>query len=72
MAYLIMTKPGCGYCTRAKQLLKSRNEHYTVSDHDTEEKIERFKNAGYRSFPQVFHDGVLVGGYDALVEYLDT
>ncbi|MBB4274669.1 hypothetical protein GGE12_002445 [Rhizobium mongolense] len=32
---------------------------------------QRFKDAGYRPFPMDFHDGVLVGGYDALVDYLE-
>ena len=72
MGYMLMTKPGCNYCVRAKQLLKSYNQSFTVSDHDTPEKIQRFKDAGYTSFPQVFHDGVRVGGYDALVDYLDV
>ena len=72
MAYLLMTKPGCSYCTRAKALLKSNNESFTVNEHDTPEKIQRFKDAGYTTFPQIFHDGVLVGGYTDLVEYLDT
>lgn len=71
MGYVIMTKPGCNYCTRAKALLKARGEHFSVVDHDTEEKIEKFKSNGYRTFPQIFHDGFLIGGYDALEEYLD-
>lgn len=72
MAYLIMTKPGCNYCVRAKALLKSNNESFTVTDYDTPEKIQRFKDAGYKTFPQIFHDGVLVGGYTDLVDYLDA
>ncbi|SOC90096.1 Glutaredoxin [Rhizobium sp. AN5] len=71
MAYHIMTRPGCNYCVRAKALLKSNKEHFTVTDHDTPEKVQRFKDAGYTTFPQVFHDGVLIGGYDQLVEYLE-
>jgi glutaredoxin len=71
MSYLIMTKPGCNYCTRAKALLKSQNIPFSVVDHDTPEKIERFKANGYTSFPQIFHDGVLVGGHDDLVDYLE-
>ncbi len=72
MAYLVMTKPGCAYCVRAKALLKSNNESFSESVYDTPERIEQFKEAGYRSFPMIFHDGVLIGGYDALVEYLET
>jgi len=71
MGYSMMTKPGCSYCTRAKALLKSHNETVAISDYDTPEKIQRFKDAGYTTFPRIFHDGVLVGGYDDLVEYLE-
>lgn len=71
MAWMIMTKPGCNYCTKAKALLKSQNIPFTVSDHDTPEKIARFKENGYATFPQVFHDGVRIGGYDDLVDYLE-
>lgn len=71
MGWMIMTKPGCKYCTLAKKELGDRKIHFTVSDHDTPEKVQQFKDAGYKTFPQIFHDGVLVGGYDALVEYLE-
>lgn len=71
MGYAIMTKPGCTYCTRAKALLKSNNEHFSESIYDTPEKVERFKAAGYKTFPQVFHDGVLIGGFTELEEYLE-
>ncbi|MGV1754773.1 glutaredoxin domain-containing protein [Agrobacterium sp. CG674] len=71
MAYLIMTKPGCNYCTRAKALLKSNQLTFSESHYDTPEKQEKFKAAGWTSYPQIFHEGVLVGGYDDLVEYLD-
>lgn len=71
MSYMMMTKPGCSYCTKAKVLLKSLNHQVFVADHDTPEKIQRFKDAGYKTFPQIFHDGILVGGYDDLVDYLE-
>lgn len=72
MAYMIMTKPGCTYCVRAKALLKSNNLSFSESNYDTPEKQAAFKAAGYPSYPQVFHDGVRVGGYTDLVEYLDV
>jgi glutaredoxin len=72
MSWLVLTKPGCNYCTRAKALLKSNNISFAVKDYDTDEKVQRFKDAGYKTFPQIFHDGVLVGGHDELVDYLDV
>lgn len=71
MSWLVMTKPGCNYCTRAKALLKSNNISFSVANHDTPEKQKVFKEAGYTTYPQIFHDGVRIGGYDDLVDYLD-
>lgn len=72
MSYHILTKDGCPYCTHTKALLDRHGIAYTVDHHDTEEKIEAFKAAGHRTFPRVFHEGVLVGGYDDLQEYLEV
>lgn len=63
---LIRSEPPCGYCTRAKALLDRKGVPYTVEDHETPEKVEAFKAAGYRSFPMVFIDGALIGGFDQL------
>ncbi|MBD9511536.1 glutaredoxin 3 [Ensifer sp. ENS10] len=72
MSWVMMTKPGCNYCTKAKALLKSNNISFSVSDHDTPEKVQRFKDAGYTTFPQIFHDGVRIGGFDDLEQYLEV
>lgn len=72
MSWVVMTKPGCNYCTKAKALLKSNNISFGVNDHDTPEKIQKFKDAGYTTFPQIFHDGVLVGGFEDLIDYLEV
>jgi glutaredoxin len=71
MSWLVMTRPGCNYCTRAKALLKSNNISFSESNYDTPEKQASFKNAGYPSYPQIFHDGVRIGGYTELQEYLE-
>lgn len=71
MAYLIMTKPGCVQTQQAKSLLKSRGEQILINMHDTEEKVARFKANGYEAFPAIFHDGVYLGNYADLIEYLE-
>lgn len=71
MGWIMMTRPGCSYCTRAKALLKSNNLPVSVIDHDTPEKVAKFKEQGYTTFPQIFHDGVLIGGFTDLEEYLE-
>ena len=71
--YTIYSKPNCGYCLQAKQLLdmeqlpfeyKQLGTHYSL-----DELMTLSPNA--KSFPQVFKDGVLIGGYNDLVEYLN-
>ena len=70
--YTIYSKPSCGYCLQAKQLLEMEQllfEYKQLGTHyDLDELMTLSPNA--KSFPQVFKDGVLVGGFSDLVEYL--
>ena len=65
----IYTKFGCGYCSRARQLLESKGASY--DDHDItmggpkrEEMLERAPGA--RTVPQIFIGDTHVGGSDDL------
>jgi len=67
----IITKPGCPYCAKAKQLLEKHNFTF--------EEIELGKDATIQSLhamtgqdkvPQVFIDGKLIGGSEELNQYL--
>jgi glutaredoxin 3 len=63
----IYTKMGCPYCTRAKGLLTQKGvsfEEYdiTMGGPKRTEMLER-ANGGY-TVPQIFIDGVHVGGSD--------
>ncbi len=65
----IYTKFGCGYCSRAKQLLDSKgagfNEHdITMGGPKKDEMLARAPNA--RSVPQIFIGDTYVGGSDEL------
>lgn len=59
----------CPYCVRAKDLLKRKGQtviEYRV-DSDDAKRDEMMKRAnGKRSVPQIFIDGVHVGGCDDL------
>ena len=70
--YTIYSKPSCGYCSQAKQLLEMEQlpfEYLQLGTHyNLDVLMTLTPNA--KSFPQVFKDGVLVGGYSDLVEYL--
>jgi glutaredoxin 3 len=67
---LVRSVPPCGYCTKTKALLDIKGLPYTTEDHETPEKVEAFKSAGHRSFPRVYIDGELIGGFDDLDRHL--
>jgi glutaredoxin 3 len=59
----------CPYCVRAKDLLKRKGQTVTEYrvDSDDAKREEMLKRAnGKRSVPQIFIDGVHVGGCDDL------
>ena len=65
----IYTSPLCGYCHAAKRLLNAKGADFTEINVWDEpgrkpEMIER--SGGRRTVPQIFIDGVHVGGCDEL------
>lgn len=66
----IYTKPGCTYCDQAKNLLRIHKHEYREKLFQTADEIEVFKSAGYMTFPQIFHRGIKIGGFDQLKVYL--
>jgi glutaredoxin len=67
----ILTKPNCPSCVKAKAKLAQRGESFSVVEHDTAEKISAFIAAGHRTFPRVFKDGKLIGGFEDLERFLE-
>ena len=70
--YIIYSKPSCGYCLQARDLLEQNNldfEYLQLGTHySLDELMTIAPNA--KSFPQVFKDGTRIGGYSDLVEHL--
>jgi glutaredoxin 3 len=65
----IYTTMFCGYCDRAKRLLKSKGVDYTEIEVDmnADERDRMVTRAGgRRTVPQIFIDGAHVGGCDEL------
>ena len=65
----IYTSPICGFCVRAKRLLDAKGVPYTERDVFAEpgaraEMVARAE--GRRTVPQIFIDGVGIGGCDEL------
>ena len=70
--YTIYSKPSCGYCLQAKQLLEMEQLQFEYKQLGTHYSLDELMalSPDAKSFPQVFKDGVLVGGFNNLVEYL--
>lgn len=66
----VYSKNYCPYCTRAKQLLKSKNipfqEIDLTNDSATQDKL--VQETGWQTVPMIFIDGKLIGGFDKLNE----
>jgi glutaredoxin 3 len=65
----IYTSPFCGYCARAKSLLSRKNVEFAEYDvmADSAKREEMLSRApGRTTVPQIFIDGVGIGGSDEL------
>lgn len=67
----LFTKVGCPFCARAKDMLQQHGMHYeeiTLGKNVTTNSLQAV--AGATTVPQVFIDGNLIGGSEALEAYL--
>jgi len=79
MTNTIYSKPSCPYCVKAKDLLKKVGAEYEEKilgqDISADELFERFDKEGIprpRSAPQIWMNGKYVGGYEQLVDYVES
>lgn len=65
---LIYTRDGCGYCTAAKALLRSKGVAFEEKNasKDPAYRAEMIKVSGGTTFPQIFVGATHVGGCDDL------
>jgi len=73
MKNIIWSKDNCSYCTKAKELLKSKaiefEERNISKDWTKKQLLEAVPNA--KTVPQIFLWDKYVGGYDSLLEYIE-
>ncbi len=64
----IYTTAVCPYCVRAKALLTQRGIPFTENNlQDRPEELQALKErTGWRTVPQIFIDGELLGGFSEL------
>ena len=66
---IVYTAPSCSYCVQAKELLKRRSipfQEILLSWDDESGWKEAEKRSGMKTMPQIFIDGICVGGYTEL------
>ena len=79
--FKIYSKPNCPQCVQAKNLLKSKNLYFLETTlYMGQEKIEGTEYydldelkklvPNVQSVPQIFKDGVHIGGYRELLKHL--
>lgn len=67
----LFAKDGCPYCARAKELLKTKGMEYEEIVLGTDITTRSLRAVtGSTTVPQVYIDGNLIGGSEALEEYL--
>lgn len=77
--FVVFSKEGCGWCDRAKEVLRSRGCRFVEKRLADVDDLRRAlaaeghaREAGaVRTFPQVLHGSTFVGTHDQLVDYLD-
>ncbi|WP_320676708.1 PCC domain-containing protein [Prochlorococcus sp. MIT 1300] len=68
-SFEIAVLPGCPWSARALRMLKTLQVPYKVLNIDDDKSFEMIKKrSDLSTFPQIFIDGKLIGGYDALTE----
>ena len=72
MKAIVYTKPRCGYCISAKNLLKSKGIEYEERYLDNQQVIKEFieEHPTKRSMPQIWLDDQYVGGFRELQQKL--
>lgn len=70
---VMFSMPSCPWCVKAEELLHKRKLKCKTIDLGTSQYLafEVIKATGQRSVPNIFMDGVHVGGYDNLAELAD-
>ena len=76
--YIIYSKPNCGWCLQAKQLLEMEQLPFEYKQLGTHYNLDELMTLSpdAKSFPQIFvvdenGNKGLIGGYSELVEHLN-
>tara|TARA_R110002124_G_scaffold276039_1_gene446703 strand:+ start:1321 stop:1572 length:252 start_codon:yes stop_codon:yes gene_type:complete len=69
---IVYTIDYCPYCNNAKALLSRKGisfEEIKLDRADTDKVMALYQKSGMRTFPQIFLEDSLIGGFDELVKF---
>lgn len=67
---IVITKPGCPYCDKAKLYLKARGFNFKEMNKEKAQGVGLYRES-WGTFPQIYLSKTFVGGYDQLMEYFE-
>ena len=73
--YTVYSKRNCSYCVRAIELLESKGLTHDVKKIDEDQNLFlelRQREPSMRTIPVIFRNEQLVGGYQDLLQYLES
>ena len=74
MKAIVWSKPACGYCVKAKNLLKNKGIEYEerniAEGWDVQDLLKQVPTA--RTMPQIFINSEHIGGYQDLVVWFES
>lgn len=67
--YVLITTYDCRYCYLAKEFLTTRGKNFKeLNIAKLPDVREFFVSGGFKTVPQIFKDGVHIGGYNDLTQ----
>ncbi len=72
-AFSLITREGCPFCAKAKDLLDSRDIYYHEIKRESGVNAVALRGlTGAKTYPQLFIEGKLIGGYEDMVKYFES
>ncbi len=71
-SYIIYTQAGfkCLFCEKSTELLNAKGKRFALRPLERVELLEIAEEANMTTVPIIYHDGVLIGGFTELSEFL--
>jgi len=69
--FVVYSKENCPFCVKAVKALDFMEKQYVKYDIEKDKgACEIFKQGGFKTVPQIYHNDEYIGGYEELADYL--